>query len=895
MDNNINETENIMSEEVKESVGVEKVLNEPTVDNNSDNTESSKLESNTESNEVKELKTHIEELEKQLALKNAKIEEKEIKFEEAKADCNEKIQETMSIRKAIKEKAQALVAKETEVEQKSQRLDSKQNELDLMNQRLQSKQNELLKKEKAIYSRELEMSEKEATFEQEIDNKRIVAATEITEKKREFEKEISKEKEKHLTELNETFAGLRTKFEETLEKERASRLKQMDESIKKERTDRLYALDLEIAEKTKELNQKIEQLSKEKEALGKEKEELEQEQSTLEVQKRRNERKTQQLDECEDELDNIVIERMKDKSDSYNTRIASIYQECNDLREQLRIANIEQEKMQTIKAAYGSNPTIFLKTIQDLKMSNEMLLKDLAERPEKDLSKKFEELKRQNEQLKNEMLNIGEENKALTKSQEGVLKLEIQNQMISSEKENLKSQVEELENQCESLRSRISRLSSVEGRLSDRDERIKEIRNGYIKDMFSPAIPNESNEVKWLEGIRKNCKNYGISFPKRILYAFHTALKISDWSSVTVLAGVSGTGKSELPRLYSVFGGLNFINVPVQPNWDSQESMLGFFNSIDNRFDAQPLLRFLVECTEDENYREYMSIVLLDEMNLAHVEHYFAEFLSKLESRRGTSKNTVPTIEVKLGAGVEAYQLKLSRTVLWTGTMNQDETTKSLSDKVLDRGIVINFPRPKNLSSRKNMALIDTMIKETNRPMLKKGTWNKWITREINFEGEQLDELLKYKKIVEDINDALESVGRALGHRVWQSIEYYIANYPLVIAAQNEANGELTGALKAAMKIAFEDQIVQKIMPKLRGIETRGKGGKELKVIKELLESEGFEKLKDDFEFACELGYGQFMWSSAKYIEVDETDEIDTDANATVDEINNEKEKEDEN
>ena len=266
-------------------------------------------------------------------------------------------------------------------------------------------------------------------------------------------------------------------------------------------------------------------------------------------------------------------------------------------------------------------------------------------------------------------------------------------------------------------------------------------------------------------------------------------------------------------------------------------------------------------------------------MNLAHVEHYFAEFLSKLESRRGTSKKMVPTIEVKLGAGVDPYQLKLSRTVLWTGTMNQDETTKSLSDKVLDRGIVINFPRPKQLSSRKNMGSINKMIKKINRPMLNKDTWEGWIAREIEFAGEQLDELHKYKKIVEDVNDALESVGRALGHRVWQSIEYYIANYPSVIAAKNEANGELTGGLKEAMKIAFEDQIVQKIMPKLRGIETRGKGGEKLRVIEELLEHEGFEKLKDDFEIACEQGYGQFIWSSANYIGSDVVEKAATEKN----------------
>lgn len=67
----------------------------------------------------------------------------------------------------------------------------------------------------------------------------------------------------------------------------------------------------------------------------------------------------------------------------------------------------------------------------------------------------------------------------------------------------------------------------------------------------------------------------GLHFSNRILCAFHTALKIVEWSPLTVLAGVSGTGKSELPKLYSRFGGINFINVPVQPNWDSQESMLG--------------------------------------------------------------------------------------------------------------------------------------------------------------------------------------------------------------------------------------------------------------------------------------------------------------------------------
>ena len=107
---------------------------------------------------------------------------------------------------------------------------------------------------------------------------------------------------------------------------------------------------------------------------------------------------------------------------------------------------------------------------------------------------------------------------------------------------------------------------------------------------------------------------------------------------MTVLSGVSGTGKFELPRLYSHFGGINFLSLSVQPNWDSQESMLGFFNSIDNKFDAQPVLRLLAQSQKAQvddypGLEDVMSLILMDEMNLAHVELYFAEFLKFFPKR----------------------------------------------------------------------------------------------------------------------------------------------------------------------------------------------------------------------------------------------------------------------
>jgi GTPase subunit of restriction endonuclease len=246
-----------------------------------------------------------------------------------------------------------------------------------------------------------------------------------------------------------------------------------------------------------------------------------------------------------------------------------------------------------------------------------------------------------------------------------------------------------------------------------------------------------------------------------------------------------------------------------------------------------------------------MTLILLDEMNLAHVELYFSDFLSKLESRRGQGKKQVPQIDVKLGAGIEPYKLPLGRNVLWAGTMNQDETTKSLSDKVLDRGIEIHFPRPANLKRRQKLTPLTKIVED---PMLLRySDWSKWRKMESEFSSKEIKPFMNF---VEQMNHSLSNAGRALGHRVWQSIEYYMANYPDVQAAKLEQDEKM---LKEAMHTSFEDQLVQKVMPKLRGIETRGKSRTEcLDKIKQQL-VDGEYSIIDDFDFACEFGYGQFM------------------------------------
>jgi hypothetical protein len=117
------------------------------------------------------------------------------------------------------------------------------------------------------------------------------------------------------------------------------------------------------------------------------------------------------------------------------------------------------------------------------------------------------------------------------------------------------------------------------------------------------------------------------------------------------------------------------------------------------------------------------------------------------------------------------------------------------------------------------------------------------------------------------MNRHLEQVGRAIGHRVWQSVESYMANHPLVLNARSQGD---SAELDRAEREAFEDQLVQKVMPKLRGIEARGEARRRcLDPIRGLIAEHG-PSLSADFELALSSGFDTFAWRSAKYLSVGE-------------------------
>lgn len=598
--------------------------------------------------------------------------------------------------------------------------------------------------------------------------------------------------------------------------------------------------------------------------------ELNERDSKLSFNEKRNQIKTQQIEEKESDIDEEVKKRYPEIITGKEREIDALKQDLEQQRQNRVTAESLLNIFKDIKADLGErNPITVLEELK-VAMAELSTLKDDVNNPASYINKKATD-------LREEELKLAERENALVQKERESQALQDNFAQTQAENAELKLKYDNLEKDKKFVEEQLARLRSTYENPAERNDRIKEINKPLIMKSLPRLESQKFTETKWLDNIEDKIEKSGLHFSRRILNAFHTALKTSEMSPLTVLAGVSGTGKSELPRLYSRFGGINFLGVPVQPNWDCQESMLGYYNSIDNCFEPTDMLRLLAQSqrnSDDQNgLNDVMTMILLDEMNLANVELYFADFLSKLETRRGLADNdpTFPKIGVKIGSKMTDFPLRLGRNVLWTGTMNNDETTKTLSDKVLDRGIVINFPRPKKLIRTRT----DSVLAESSE-LLPKTVWSLWIDNAYKFGDEQIK---NYKEKVEQINEQLGKTGRALGHRVWQSIESYMSLYPTVIAAQSDHERA------SAMADAFEDQLVQKVMPKLRGLETRGTQNDVLEAIKGIIP----ETLHEDFSNAAEQNYGQFIWTTSGYLLRNDDSKQKNESTASITESNKSK------
>ena len=158
---------------------------------------------------------------------------------------------------------------------------------------------------------------------------------------------------------------------------------------------------------------------------------------------------------------------------------------------------------------------------------------------------------------------------------------------------------------------------------------------------------------------------------------------------IIILQGISGTGKTSLPYAFGKFVQKDTSVVSVQPSWRERTELYGYFNEFTKRYSETEFLRSIYEA----NYYRDPHLVILDEMNIARVEYYFAEMLSILEMPRQEEwkVDIVTAVWDNDPCLIEGGNVQIPNNVWFVGTINNDDSTFAVADKVYDRAIPIDL------------------------------------------------------------------------------------------------------------------------------------------------------------------------------------------------------------
>ena len=160
-------------------------------------------------------------------------------------------------------------------------------------------------------------------------------------------------------------------------------------------------------------------------------------------------------------------------------------------------------------------------------------------------------------------------------------------------------------------------------------------------------------------------------------------------TKILILQGMSGTGKTSLAFAFGEFLKNKTVVVPIQPMWKERTDLIGYYNEFTKKFNETTLLYKMYEAS----YNKDIYITILDEMNIARVEYYFAEFLSLLElpNPEGRNLDVVSDVWETDPKLLRDGKLRLPINMWFIGTANNDDSTFAISDKVYDRAMVLNL------------------------------------------------------------------------------------------------------------------------------------------------------------------------------------------------------------
>ena len=273
---------------------------------------------------------------------------------------------------------------------------------------------------------------------------------------------------------------------------------------------------------------------------------------------------------------------------------------------------------------------------------------------------------------------------------------------------------------------------------------------------------------------------------------------------LSILEGLSGTGKSSLPRYFAKFVNAEVTFLPVQVTWRDKTSILGYFNDFSKTYNETDFLLKLYEASYNP---DRIQVFVLDEMNISRVEYYFADFLSVLEYPSEQWK--IRIMQLPFGfvppAKLENGNVTIPENSFFVGTANKDDSTFSIADKVYDRSTVIAFDNknepfevegnaePITLSYSKLKALFeDALAKDENK--MTKADYDKLF------------------KVTDYIYDQFEV---AFGNRIMNQIEHLV---PVFVASGGKKEDALDFILARKILIKLEGRFEEYVKPALKGV-----------------------------------------------------------------------------
>lgn len=513
-----------------------------------------------------------------------------------------------------------------------------------------------------------------------------------------------------------------------------------------------------------------------------------------------------------DKLDKIInnTEKFNEEKHRIFESLLNLYQSqtsdvADEMVKQSALYKDLQSKYDAERRKNANNET----NILNLRKNNTELSAKLIEANQKKINDATPEeilrLKKENEDLHNKLTKLDEFSK------------------IQVDIDNLKKEQQKLENNNDYLREQAKNYE--EKIKTAQDDISKAIKNGVTNSAavaFDPYISSKMIKEAALWDAKDEDKEYdecqeriaalkpsSLCDDQLVNYIVEHVQALRDYSRndiiniyvniaqnfITIFSGEPGTGKTSMCSIISDTLGLmkfgdsinRFVPVSVEKGWSTKRDLIGYFNPLTRKYDKSnskiyDALRIL---DSEKNKSIYPFIIMLDEANLSPMEYYWADFMSL------TDRESLKESYINIGTDKEIF---IPETLRFIATINTDQTTESLSPRLIDRACIITLPKPKSLHEPK---------KEEDMP-IELITWDNFI-KAFSKKSELAPSTLKAFK---EIYDLFNAYGMNVSPRIRIGIERYVKAAQCIMVDESDV---------LSSEKAIDYAVIQKLLPKING------------------------------------------------------------------------------